>query len=80
MGDFNNINNQVYSFEPIKLVDTVSSTFFYIGVSINGNVPSKANWKIKRIWQDGTVWKTEFPNGDQSFSFIWDNRNGYTYQ
>jgi hypothetical protein len=68
-----------YNFEPIVLIDEVSSTEYYIGVSNNGNNQGGANWKIKKISQVSTVWKTEFPNGDQSFAFIWNSRGGYIY-
>lgn len=73
-------NVQSYNFEPCTLTDVVSSTVIYVGVSNNGKNTGSASWKIKKVWQDGTVWKTEFPNGDQSFAFIWNSRGTYTYQ
>jgi hypothetical protein len=82
MVDFNtDFNIQSFTIEPITLIDEVSSEEFYIGTSINGRNTSKATWRIKKIWKDVTVWKVEFPDGDQSYKYIWDNRlSGYTYQ
>lgn len=80
ISDSSDFNIYSYNFEPITLIDEVSSTEYYIGVSNNCSNKSTANWKIKKISQDGTVWKTEFPNGDKSFAFIWNSRGGYTYQ
>lgn len=80
MTDFSNFNNQVLSFEPITLIDEASSDEFYIGTSINGRSTSRPTWKIKKIWKDGNIWRVEFPNGDQSYTFIWNDRaTGYTY-
>ena len=82
MTNFSNINDnsQSYTLGALTLIDEVSSTEYYIGISSGSKDGSIASWNIKKIWQDGTVWKTEFPNGDQSFTFIWNNRAGYTYQ
>ena len=81
MADFNtDINVQLQNIEPITLIDEQSSEEYYIGVSTNGRDTSKPYWRIKKIWKDDTVWKIEFPNGDQSYTFIWDDRIGaYTY-
>ena len=81
MTDFNNFNDNItkYQFEPITLVDEVSTDLIYIGNSLGGKNTSAATWKIKKIWKDGTVWKTEFPNGDQNNIFVWNNRKNGTY-
>ncbi len=81
MTDFNtDIDIQLQNFEPITLIDEQSSEEYYIGVSTNGSDISEPYWRIKKIWKDGTVWKIQFPNGDQSYKFIWDDRiSGYTY-
>ena len=81
MSDFNNFNNNnPVPNQPTQLVDEMSSTEYYIGISVNGNNPLSPIWNIKKIWKNGTVWFTEYPNGDQSSSFIWNNRSGYTYK
>ena len=59
MGDFNNFNDSFneqppYLIEPVTLVDQVSSTEFYIGISNNGSDTSRPIWRIKKIWQDNT--------------------------
>ena len=73
------ISQQQHDIENILLVDELSDTEYYIGVSNNFSDPAKANWKIKRIWKVGNVWKFEFPNGSQEFKWIWDDRLSYSY-
>ncbi|MFA5207149.1 MAG: hypothetical protein WC428_00465 [Candidatus Paceibacterota bacterium] len=75
-----NFSNQVFTYETIILTDELTGNTSYIGTSINSNNPSAACWRIKKVWKDGTVWRTEYPNGDQSYSFVWNSRAGYTYQ
>ena len=65
--------------EPTTLIDQVSSTEFFLGTSRSFKDPAKANWRIKRIWQVGTVWYEGYPNGNQDFTFIWDSRALYIY-
>ena len=65
---------------PKTLIDEVSATEFYIGVSIGGNDTGAPIWSIRRIVLVGTVWATAlYPNGDQSFNFIWDDRTILNY-
>lgn len=74
------MNQYTYNIEPIQLIDEVSSTEFYIGLSNNGRDTSKEIWKINKITKNGNVWNiSQFPNGSQKFEFIWDNRATYTY-
>lgn len=72
-------NTLSFNYEPVKLVDVVSSTVIYIGTSETSNSESSPIWQIKKIWQDGTVWRFQFPTGDQSFSHVWANRASLTY-
>lgn len=81
MTDFaTNFNVQSINIEPYILVDEASGGTFYIGTSKSFSAQGAPNWRIKKIYQDGTVWITAYPNGDQSFIFIWSNRSSYTYQ
>lgn len=73
------VSTQAIFIEPSVLIDTVSGTEFYIGTSRSFNNPAKSNWRIKKIWQVGTVWKQGYPGGDQGFTFIWDLRLTYVY-
>jgi hypothetical protein len=73
------INVESHNIFPVMLVDEVSSTEYYIGISKNFNNQSKPNWQIKRIWKVGNVWNFGFPNGNQGFKWIWDIRYDYTY-
>lgn len=84
MGQFDNPNTDFsvdsYKVEPITLVQEFSSTEYYIGVSRNGWDTSKAHWQIRRILKTGSTWAvTLYPDGDQSFKYIWDDRLSYLY-
>ena len=74
-------DNQVihHRVKPPMLVDEVSSTEYYIGVSRNGSVTSRPFWRIQKIWKIGSVWNFGYPDGDQDFKYEWDNRYSYTY-
>lgn len=66
--------------EPYVLTDVVDDTLIYIGTSQKGNQPKLNCWKIKKVWRSGNIWQMGFPNKDQSFSFIWNERGGYDYK
>jgi hypothetical protein len=68
-----------YKIDPVTLVDEISSIEYYIGVSQNGSDANRPNWRIKKIWKDGTTWRFEFPDGRQEFKFVWNLRLTYTY-
>jgi len=58
-------------------VDEVSDTLCYIGyLNIDANNPNENEsvWRIKRISQQGTVWKIELADGDSSFTKVWADR------
>lgn len=82
MSDFNNINDNPIRYDSTEsmLVDEVSSTEFYIGTTNKNKDTSAEVWRIKKIWKDGNVWNFGFPNGDQSYTFIWSARDTLTYQ
>lgn len=72
-------NIQHHEIKAPMLIDEVSNTEFYIGVSRNSSDVSKPSWKIQRIWKMGTIWKFGYPDGDQRFKFIWEDRFTYSY-
>ena len=72
-------NVQQHNTDQIMLVDEVTSIEYYIGVSHNFSNQVALNWRIKKIWKDGTVWRFEFPDGDQSFKYAWTERLNYNY-
>ncbi len=80
MGQGTEFNTYQHNLESPLLVDEISSTEFYIGQSDNTNDIYKGNWRIKRIWKVGSVWNFGFPNGNQDFIFVWDERDTYTYR
>jgi len=73
------INVQSIVIEPTTLIDQVSSTDFYLGMSKSFKDPAIANWRIKRIWQVGTVWHEGYADGIQDFVKVWDLRATYVY-
>jgi hypothetical protein len=73
------MNVQQHNYDAVMLVDELSSIEYYVGVSKNTKNQNKANWRIKKIWKDGTTWRFEFPEGDQDFKWVWDERMTYTY-
>ena len=80
MTDISDSGSVIQTYDPITLIDEVSSTEYYIGVSNNGNSQSRPVWSIKKIKKTGNVWNiTLFPNGLQTSTFVWNNRAIYTY-
>ncbi len=88
MSDFTtrtDISDPIYhqervNIDAVTLIDEHSDTEFYIGVSKNGGDTTKPIWRIRRIKKTGNVWCIcGYPNSDQDFIFIWDNRLTYTY-
>ncbi len=57
-------------------VDEVSSTLIYLGYVDGQQIVDETEpiWRIRRIRQVGTVWITDYANGDSSFNNIWDDR------
>jgi hypothetical protein len=74
------INVDMYKIDPVMLVDEISATEFYIGISKNRSSMNTPHWRIKKIWKDGSVWHFGFPDGDQNFDFIWNDRLLYIYE
>jgi len=75
-----NINLQAINIEPHILILELSSTEYYIGTSKSFSDPAKSNWRIKRIVRISGVWNFQYPNGDQDFKFIWDDKLLYSYK
>lgn len=53
----------------------------YIGKTKPGNAKSASKWQIQKLTYDGNgmVSDVQFPNGNNSFQFVWDDRASYTY-
>ena len=73
------INTSYDKIDQIMLVDELSSTEYYVGWSLNTSDPGASYWRIKRIWKVGSVWKFEFPDGNQDYKWEWDERLSYSY-
>jgi len=74
----NNMNDPQIVYTPYEFTDEVSSGVTYTGISgvSDARVPL---WKIKKIEKIGTETTVKYPNGDQSSTFKWTLRAGYTY-
>lgn len=73
------INVQDRVKDPVMLIDELSATEYYIGMSNNFKDPGAAHWRIRRIWKIGSVWHFGYPDGNQDFKYVWDDRLSYTY-
>jgi hypothetical protein len=52
----------------------------YIGYAAAGTDPDSASWRIKRLsYVANNLTAIEYPEGDDSFSYIWDDRVSYDY-
>lgn len=81
MTDFKtDMNIQQTNYEPNTLIDEVSETEIYLGISNNSSNVSGTTWQIKKRWKVGTVWFAGYPDGKQTFEFTWGNKNSYTYK
>lgn len=58
---------------------TVTTT--YVGSARPGTAESAAGWQIQLIVSDSATGTTSvtFPNGKNTFSFVWSNRETYSY-
>jgi hypothetical protein len=82
MADFNNFhdNVKIYNLEPYVLIDGLTGTTRYTGVSISSGDTAKPIWRIKKEWVSGNAQFMGFPDGDQSYVFTWSDRASYTYK
>jgi hypothetical protein len=60
-------------------LDQVSDTLFYVGKALIGKVDADANWLIIRYTQTGSILKSEYANGVETFNQVWNNRATLTY-
>lgn len=82
MALINNIhdNPRLYNLEPYVLVDGLTGNTRYTGVSLSSGDINNPIWRIKKEWIVGNVQYMGFPEGDQSYNFIWSGRTSYTYK
>lgn len=74
----NDTNRNDYVFEPYEFTDEVSATVTYIGLSGQGD-GAVSLWRIKKILTTGNITIIQYPDGDQSLTYVWNARAGYTY-
>jgi len=82
MADFNNMNDnpKIYNPESYVLIDGLTGATKYTGVSLSIGDMDGTTWRIKKEWQIANVQYMGFPNGDQSYEYVWSGRTGYTYR
>jgi hypothetical protein len=80
--DFNNFNDniKIYNSEPYVLISGITGSTRYIGVSLIFGDTGKPTWRIKKEWVNNNVKYMGYPNGDQSYSYVWDSGLTYTYK
>lgn len=61
-------------------VDSSGNTI-YIGRTKPGNAKSAATWQIVKLTYNANNLPTDrqWPNGENSFRFVWNDRASYTY-
>ena len=61
-------------------IDEVSETLIYLGWAVYGTLETDPLWKIKRMSQDGTVWKQEYADGNEYYRNKWSDRAILNYE
>lgn len=81
MADFNNFNDniKIYNLEPYVLISGLTGGTRYTGISLSGGDVTKPIWRIKKEWITGNVQFMGFPNGNQSYVYVWNSGGTYTY-
>jgi hypothetical protein len=81
MADFNNFNDSIklYNPEPYILLSGVTGNTKYTGISLISGDITKPTWRIKKEWVNNNVKFMGFPNGDQSYAYVWNSGGTYTY-
>jgi len=82
--DFNNNQTREYNLRlgdyPQK-IDEATDTLVYVGFAqVQGQDPSLALWKIKKIEKIGSVWEITYADGDEQYDNIWNNRASLNYK
>ncbi len=70
---------QLDSLQLNVLYDELSVTEVLVGKAASGVATSAPSWKISKVTGNSPNVIEEFPNGDSSFSYVWDDRNSYTF-
>lgn len=73
-----NLNRVESVYETYEFTDEASGSVTYKGYSgqSNGAAPL---WRIQKIETSGDVTTVKYPDGDQTFKFVWNDRATYTY-
>jgi hypothetical protein len=61
------------------LVDFSNASLIYLGEAKIAAIGSDPVWRISRLTITATSVKTEWANGNEQYSNIWDNRTTLSY-
>jgi len=62
-----------------KQLDQVSDILVYKAYALTGSLTSESTWSIAKYAKSGDVWTTTYPNADDTYSYIWNDRLSYLY-
>ena len=64
---------------PSLLTDVASASVTYVGISVPNTTTASATWTIQKVTTTGSNVRVQYPNGNPTNAFVWDNRASYTY-
>lgn len=70
-------NDSVY--DPYEFTDEVSASITYVGLSGQA-LTAAPQWRIKKVEKTGNITTVKYPDGEQTFTFVWNLRATYTYK
>ena len=76
---FPTFNQSIVPFQPAPLIDTVSEDEIYYGYADLNTFEDAKEWLIVKVWTDGTVTRTEYPNASMVPDQAWSERASLTY-
>lgn len=62
-----------------SLIDEASPSVTYICTASPGTQADEPHWRIQKITKSGSVTRTQYPNGQNTFTFVADDRATYDY-
>lgn len=64
---------------PKPIIDASGGDVIYRGYAPIGTGQGEAGWRIERETTADGITITEYPQGDMSYNFVWDDRKTYVY-
>jgi hypothetical protein len=76
---FPTFNESIVPAQPAPLVDKVSDDEIYYGYADLNTAETAKEWLIVKVWVDGTVTRTEYPNAEMVPNQAWSERASLSY-